>query len=278
MDSLNRLLKIWTQKIVEILVFIQVNTEIDEDGGRKGRHENSLGELTKKFVELIKGSEDQSIDLNDAVNKLKVQKRRIYDITNVLEGIGLIEKCIKNRIQWKGTLNIPNDIQLDCELTQARRELKALQDESNALSQCTDHLQETFNKMSSEPCYAELAWLTYDDVSRLSGCVENKENKLIVIKAPPGTRMEIPDSEGVDSFFAELREKAQKKDVEAESLLKREKDIEDKKYQISLSSKTEEIMVYTVENEENEREGSLEQVPEENVQVPYESLSNMYEK
>jgi hypothetical protein len=30
-----------------------------------------------------------------------VQKRRIYDITNVLEGIGLIEKKSKNIIQWK---------------------------------------------------------------------------------------------------------------------------------------------------------------------------------
>jgi hypothetical protein len=31
-----------------------------------------------------------------------LQKRRIYDITNVLEGIGLIEKKSKNNIQWKG--------------------------------------------------------------------------------------------------------------------------------------------------------------------------------
>jgi len=30
-----------------------------------------------------------------------VQKRRIYDITNVLEGIGIIEKRSKNNIQWK---------------------------------------------------------------------------------------------------------------------------------------------------------------------------------
>jgi hypothetical protein len=33
--------------------------------------------------------------------KLNVQKRRIYDITNVLEGIGLIDKKSKNNIQWK---------------------------------------------------------------------------------------------------------------------------------------------------------------------------------
>ena len=34
--------------------------------------------------------------------ELKVQKRRIYDITNVLEGIGLICKERKNNIRWNG--------------------------------------------------------------------------------------------------------------------------------------------------------------------------------
>ena len=43
-----------------------------------------------------------SVDLNIAATQLKVQKRRIYDITNVLEGIGLIEKTIKNKIRWNG--------------------------------------------------------------------------------------------------------------------------------------------------------------------------------
>jgi transcription factor E2F3 len=42
-----------------------------------------------------------SLDLNQAACKLQVQKRRIYDITNVLEGIGLIEKKSKNNIAWK---------------------------------------------------------------------------------------------------------------------------------------------------------------------------------
>ena len=32
---------------------------------------------------------------------MQVQKRRIYDITNVLEGVGLIEKKSKNNILWK---------------------------------------------------------------------------------------------------------------------------------------------------------------------------------
>ena len=36
------------------------------------------------------------------------QKRRIYDITNVLEGIGLIEKRNKNCIKWKVRINAVN--------------------------------------------------------------------------------------------------------------------------------------------------------------------------
>lgn len=42
------------------------------------------------------------LDLNWAVSTLDVQKRRIYDITNVLEGIGLIGKEGKNHIRWNG--------------------------------------------------------------------------------------------------------------------------------------------------------------------------------
>jgi transcription factor E2F3 len=41
------------------------------------------------------------VDLNEAADSLGVPKRRIYDITNVLEGIGLIEKKSKSTIQWK---------------------------------------------------------------------------------------------------------------------------------------------------------------------------------
>jgi transcription factor E2F3 len=55
-------------------------------GKSKARHDNSLSVLTKKFVKLIRSSQNHTIDLNDAVVVLQVQKRRIYDITNVLEG------------------------------------------------------------------------------------------------------------------------------------------------------------------------------------------------
>ena len=56
----------------------------------KSRKENGLVELTKRFIDMLRYSENQSIDLNKAMQDLNVQKRRIYDITNVLDGINLI--------------------------------------------------------------------------------------------------------------------------------------------------------------------------------------------
>ena len=65
-----------------------------------------MGELTKRFIDLLKSSPTKEVDLNEASKTLEVQKRRIYDITNVLEGIGLIEKTIKNKIRWKGNQSL----------------------------------------------------------------------------------------------------------------------------------------------------------------------------
>ena len=53
---------------------------------KRQRQENSLDELTKEFIDYVFKSTSKSIYINDLVRKLKVKKRRIYDITNVLEG------------------------------------------------------------------------------------------------------------------------------------------------------------------------------------------------
>lgn len=68
--------------------------------GERTRYDTSLGLLTKKFVGLIAESPNGVLDLNWATEVLEVQKRRIYDITNVLEGVQLIRKKSKNNIQW----------------------------------------------------------------------------------------------------------------------------------------------------------------------------------
>lgn len=63
-----------------------------EENGNSSRQEKSLGILTTRFVTLLQEAPEGILDLKTAADTLAVrQKRRIYDITNVLEGIGLIE-------------------------------------------------------------------------------------------------------------------------------------------------------------------------------------------
>jgi hypothetical protein len=51
--------------------------------------------LTKQLTSLR-----QVLQTQHCLTPVQVKKRRIYDITNVMEGVGLVEKRTKNRIQW----------------------------------------------------------------------------------------------------------------------------------------------------------------------------------
>lgn len=67
---------------------------------KRPRFDASLVYLTRKFMDLVKSAPDGVLDLNDVATALGVQKRRVYDITSVLDGIDLIQKRSKNHIQW----------------------------------------------------------------------------------------------------------------------------------------------------------------------------------
>ena len=63
-----------------------------------------------------------------------MQKRRIYDITNVLEGINLIEKKSKNIIVWKGSgLQVSQELQ--DQLDELRREKEELEHQEGKMNQ-----------------------------------------------------------------------------------------------------------------------------------------------
>uniref|UniRef100_A0A182P327 E2F/DP family winged-helix DNA-binding domain-containing protein n=1 Tax=Anopheles epiroticus TaxID=199890 RepID=A0A182P327_9DIPT len=80
----------------------------DEDEGEfeptsKRRFDKSLTMLTRSVVKMLRDTPDGVLYLRDVSSTLSNrQKRRIYDVTNVLEGIGLVKKQIKNHIKWVG--------------------------------------------------------------------------------------------------------------------------------------------------------------------------------
>ena len=55
-------------------------------GKKEKRQVNSLDYMTKKFAKYVYNSDSDKINLNNAIEVIKINKRRIYDITNVFEG------------------------------------------------------------------------------------------------------------------------------------------------------------------------------------------------
>jgi hypothetical protein len=50
------------------------------------KNKNSLDYLTKKVMKYIKQSKTDYINLKNIANDIKIQKRRLYDVINVLQG------------------------------------------------------------------------------------------------------------------------------------------------------------------------------------------------
>ncbi|NXD14952.1 E2F2 factor, partial [Nothocercus nigrocapillus] len=192
--------------------------------GEKTRYDTSLGLLTKKFIRLLSDSADGVLDLNRAAELLEVQKRRIYDITNVLEGIQLIRKKSKSHIQWMG-MGIFEDVSVAAKQQVLRQELaelartertldRLLQDCALQLKQLTDDeanqrypcweraAHGARNGGLGAPCFpsnlafsytpsvSTLAYVTYQDLRAISTF---EEQTVIAVKAPPDTRLEVPD-------------------------------------------------------------------------------------
>ncbi|KAJ4971426.1 hypothetical protein NE237_004525 [Protea cynaroides] len=159
------------------------------------RYDSSLGLLTKKFINLIKHAEDGILDLNNAADTLEVQKRRIYDITNVLEGIGLIEKKLKNRIRWKG-LDVSRPGEVDDDISSLQAEVGKLSVEERRLDDRIREMQERLRDLSEDENNQKWLFVTEEDIKGLP-CFQNET--LIAIKAPHGTTLEVPDpDEAVD--------------------------------------------------------------------------------
>ncbi|KAB2060028.1 hypothetical protein ES319_A11G349700v1 [Gossypium barbadense] len=153
------------------------------------RYDSSLGLLTKKFVNLMKHAEDGILDLNKAAETLEVQKRRIYDITNVLEGIGLIEKKFKNRIQWKG-VGASKPGETDGDVSVIQEEIENLSMEERRLDDQIREMQERLRDLSENENNQKLLFVTEEDIKGIP-CFQNET--LIAIKAPHGTTLEVPD-------------------------------------------------------------------------------------
>ncbi|XP_053874411.1 transcription factor E2F5 [Malaclemys terrapin pileata] len=157
-------------------------------GGSSSRHEKSLGLLTTKFVSLLQEAKDGVLDLKAAADTLAVrQKRRIYDITNVLEGIDLIEKKSKNSIQWKGVGAGCNTKEVIDRLRYLEAEIEDLELKEKELDQQKLWLQQSIKNVMDDSTNNQFSYVTHEDI-----CNCFNGDTLLAIQAPCGTQLEVP--------------------------------------------------------------------------------------
>ncbi|CAI9283888.1 unnamed protein product [Lactuca saligna] len=75
------------------------------------RKQKSLGLLCSNFLSLYNRDGVETVGLDDAASRLGVERRRIYDIVNVLESVGVLVRKAKNTYYWKGLGAIPKALE-----------------------------------------------------------------------------------------------------------------------------------------------------------------------
>ena len=229
--------------------------KLDEENLEESKLENSLGQLTKNFLKYIKEKGRVNININDLVKDLKVKKRRIYDITNVLQGIEYIEKIGKNEISWKKNYKTNNNNSPSSNINSLTEsyianynnlkiEFEQLKKEDKENDDKIMKYQEEFNLLSGKQEFPKYSYVTFNDVAKLS---KNDNLDFLIIKASKGTVINVIDEDEAKKAFSKI-----KTQMENGKIQKNEKLLStlENTHHIFFNTKNEKLKIYRVKNGE----------------------------
>ncbi|CAJ0934480.1 unnamed protein product, partial [Mesorhabditis belari] len=174
--------------------FLALASEQGSPLPRGCRADNSLLVLTQKFLDLL--LTNQLVNLNEAADMLKVPKRRLYDITNVLDGIDMINKAGKNSISLKNPARARqmmngNQMKSLQQRVVQREKRDALKVKGNDLDQIIASLEGAVKIAKESPVDRTYCYVRNEDLRRATGA---DDKTLIVVKLPFATHYDVTKS------------------------------------------------------------------------------------
>ena len=225
--------------------------EADDENPEETKQENSLGQLTRNFLDYIKKKGRVNININDLVNDLGVKKRRIYDITNVLQGIGYIEKKGKNEISWKrnnqssntpeNTNPLPNNYLNN--FNKLKIEFEALKKEDMENEDKLNKYREEFSLLSKRQEFPRYGYLTFKDILNFS---KSDNLDFLIIKAAKGTVINVIDEEESKKAFNKIE--SQMKNGKIQKNEKLLESLRNTHHIFFTSTKDEKLKIFRVQN------------------------------
>ncbi|NXY46819.1 E2F8 factor, partial [Ceuthmochares aereus] len=104
-----------TSEVPQAKYCLQEHLSGDEcEKSQPSRKEKSLGLLCHKFLARYPdypSAQNNFICLDEVAEELNVERRRIYDIVNVLESLHMVSRLAKNRYIWHGRHNLLKTLQ-----------------------------------------------------------------------------------------------------------------------------------------------------------------------
>lgn len=152
----------------------------------ESRFDVSLTKMTHIFMRLMNSAPDGVLDLNEAARKMGLRKRRVYDITNVLSGIQLIEKKSASKIHWVSSIPVSC---FSNAFGPLNKEAGSLKEQEENLDRLIRVCAKQLFSIAEDKDNANLAYVTHEDLSFVNVF---QDQTIIAVRAPEETRLDVP--------------------------------------------------------------------------------------